>query len=84
MLFFAAVGGALPIALTIVHLIQARPLGVADVPFWPASILFFRRPISSFTGVALFALACVLNIFWYIGIGWLVSLIISTFRFRRR
>lgn len=82
---FALVGGAVPLALTIMHLVRQQPFGPEDAPFWPASLLLIGAPVATFPGVALFALATVLNVAWYALLGLAASLIgrFLAGRFRR-
>ena len=77
--FFALVGGAIPPAFTIVHLIRNTRFGKEDVFLWPASMLLIGKELTTFTGLGLFALAAFLNIVWYMAMGKVLVAVLSFF-----
>ena len=82
--FFAFIGATVPIVFTVIHLLRSEAFGVEDTAFWPAARLLTGKTLTTFEGAALFALACTLNIAWYLLVGqlitWLVAWIASRIR----
>jgi len=77
--FFGLMGGAIPVAFTVTHLMRGQRFGMEDVPLWPSSFLLMRVEVGTFLGATLFSFACLLNIMWYLAIGWVVLECIKMF-----
>ena len=76
--FFASLGGGIPLAFLIMHLVRRDSLGREDVLLWPASCFLLHRTMTTFTDGALLVAAYFANIVWYMVLGWLVSVVLST------
>lgn len=70
--FFGLIGGAIPVAFTVTHLIRGQRFGMEDVLLWPSSFLLMHVEVGTFLGATLFSFACLLNIMWYLAIGWAI------------
>lgn len=74
--FFAFVGGAIPLAFTISHLVNNTLFGLEDVLLWPTSLMLIGRELSTFKGIVFFAGAAVFNILVYGAVGHFIVFIL--------
>lgn len=78
--FFTLLGGAIPLVVTIRHLLDGTRFSLLDVPLWPASLLLIQFKFAGFLDAFMFAIACLLNIALYSTVGWLLSRFFRQFR----
>lgn len=74
---FASIGGALPLPLTLTHLMQRSAFDTTDIILWPACALLLRNPMATPPGLLMVAAAALLNILWYSLLGWLICWVIE-------